>query len=233
MNWIKTGFLMAGACMAITSDAAGAIMYISQQRSVATPAFVAGQPEGGGPIQAQDFGEFDQTKTHNYSQNRGTATATQLSRLLPGSILMNGSARVDARDIGIEGEAWSRFDVTFRLAEPTAFLIDHSHASSSSGNGPIRTALARLTGPSGTIFSWADDFNVPNSWPASPFGGLLQSGQYTLQVESRVFRATQISSIGTNLASLAFAFTIPTPTTAAFLGLAGIATTARRTRRSG
>jgi len=233
MNWINAGFLSAGACIAIASDAAGAIMYILQERAVATPAFVAGQPEGGSPIQSQDFGEFNRTKTHNYSQNRGTATATQLSRLLPESILMNGSASVTGIGFVVEGEAWSRFDVTFRLSEATAFLIDHSQTSSSSGNGPTRSAVARLSGPSGAIFSWAEDFNVPNSWPASPFGGLLQAGQYTLQIEARVYRGTQISGSGTNEASVAFAFSIPTPITAAFLGLAGMATAARRTRRSG
>jgi len=216
----------------VTSPVHGAIMYLSQQRSITANGARNNITEGAGLLSASGFGTFNQTLTHIFSQGAGTATASQLSMLGPETIRMDGFASVTANPAmasSFFGESYSRFAATFRLDAATPFQVEHSH---SSGGAPgQRIASAQLVGPTGSVFDWFVNSNAADSWPISPFSGFLPAGDYTLSIQSYAFRNPATGGFGTTTATVAVVVTIPAPQTLGVLAWCGVAVGRMRPRR--
>lgn len=195
----------------LCAGANGAIVYLSQQRSVSANGFVGGSPEGSPPLRAVGFEDFNQTRMHTFSQGVGSAIATQNSSLRPNVIVVEESARVSTIGFAadLEGDAKSLFQVTFALDAPSEYQVAHSHVSS--GAPGVRRTYTKLVGPSGLVFEWLDDAGVMSTWPSSPISGILPTGQYVLQIDSAVSRSTSTGFLGVTDASTMFAMHIPTP----------------------
>lgn len=162
-----------------------AITYLTQARSVRANGFLNGDFEGAPTFNALDFGVFNRTSSWTFSGGRGTAQASQLSRLLPERIEVSAFAEVAPTGLpGLEGLARSSFDVSFVLSDFTTYSLQQSHTSPGVP-GPVRSVQATLIGPSGTVFAWLED-GLTSNWPTIPLTGVLPSGQYSLFVDCRI-----------------------------------------------
>jgi hypothetical protein len=213
----------------------GAITYLTQDRQIRASAFVFGQPQGSG-IVAPNYGVFDETISRTFTNGTGSASASQLSRLLPTGVEFTGASSLVVSNFEIENMARSFLDITFVLDAPTPIEIVHAHTVGQTGAGrSAHIALARLTRQTAgtiTVFEWSEDFNQPSSWPASPYVSTLSPGEYRLYVEAFTFRASSgAGGFGTSAAQISFAMAIPTPGGFIALGI-GLWPLSRRRREA-
>lgn len=216
--------------LSIAPPAAADIVYLSQLREIRADAFVNGQPQGGSDM-APNFADWESSITRTFPGQNRIATASQNSRLLSDAILFTGAGSVSfgQPDVPVvEGRAASTLDVRFRLDSEMPFRIDHAHTSmSTSPNFSGRLARARLTGRAGLIFEWSESQDLPNTWPSTPYFGILMPGDYQVELTVSATRSTPTGSFGASSASASFAMSIPSVGGA---GLAGVSLLALRRR---
>ena len=209
----------------VAAPASGAITYVSQARSVSADGFVNGQFDGGPTYMANDFGVFNRTTSWTFSNGTGTAMASQFSRLEATSITVDELAEctTTGTPARLEGFAASTFDVTFALTTDVSFTLTQSHTSTGEtmpGIGIGRRVRATLTGPYGTVFSWAHDLGA-NTWPTGSLSGFIPAGQYRLQVECTMNNSA-VSNTTRGTASIAFVIPAPHGTVPAVLGIVAV-----------
>lgn len=210
------------AAVGIVTPADAAITYMTQARSVRANGFVDADFEGAPTFNALDFGVFNRTSSWTFSGGRGTAQASQLSRLLPKRIEVMEFAEVNARLPGLEGLAQSLLEITFRLTEASSFIVTQTHAF----HPGLDAVLASLTGPNGVVFGWT---SFPNTWPPGSLSGILPAGDYTFSSRCRI---QTVQNIGLLQASTSLVLTIPAPANiAAMHGVCWLI--ARRKRSAG
>ena len=203
------------------SPALGSITYLTSFRAVRANGFVNGDFEGAPSFTSSAFGDFNRMTSHTFSGGRGSARASQLSRLLPERIEVTEFAEVVATGLPqLEALAESRFDVTFRLNEASSFTLTQSHVDRG-GSGP--NVVARLRGPAGDVFNWG----AAASWPPGPIAGTLPAGEYTLFVQCLLVR---VNPLGTFDGSASLTLNIPSPIATLPIGGLGYLAMRRRTR---
>jgi hypothetical protein len=209
-------------------QAHAAIEYLTQRRFIEFSAFVNGQPEGS-RLSAQNFDDFNATVTRNFSQNTGSSTASQVSRLREESITLEGLTQVttNVTSASFQIFAISTVELRFRLDAASNYRLNHGYLLN---GAPIGFASARLVRSGTVIFDWEDSTNNPNPWPATPRLGVLSAGEYDLAVTVGAVRNEQ-NGAGVTQAGLNFAMVIPAPPTAALLAMISIAMRARKQRK--
>lgn len=203
------------------SPALGAITYLTSFRAVRANGFVNGDFEGAPSFTSSAFGDFNQMTSHTFSGGRGSARASQFSRLLPERIEVTEFVEVVATgQPSLEALAQSTFNITFMLPEAATFTLQQSHVDRGGGAGP--NVVARLTGPAGDVFNWG----AAASWPTGPIAETLPAGEYTMFVQCLLVR---INSLGTFDGSTSLTLNIPAPITT--LPIGGLGCLAMRRRR--
>lgn len=230
---VLAGLVLA---LAIPSRGHAAITYLTQQRFVRANGDVNGQPTGQSPLNAVGFTPFNGVRDwtlFNDFTSVGSIHAAQQSSLLTDRILFQGNAETTiTSSLGAPtAQAVSRLIVGFTLPASSGYSIEHSH--SIGGAFGQRIAMAELSGPSGTVFSWNHSNLVADSWPQSPFTGVLVAGQYQLTIDVNVFRGSSApgGGLGTTTSGVTFELIIPGPSTGGCVFITTIAIGVRPSRK--
>jgi hypothetical protein len=231
-----TAFTAAAAFVG-AGNAAGVVVIVSQQRTLLATATYSG-PDG--PVTettqaaAPDAGLWVNSISagDGGASRNGTASQTSASRTdapaggLHVSAMLAATAFRRAPSPSAGGESFLRlvFDV---VDEPVdiPFAVTFDHTMTLRGD----TVRASLTGPNGPVLDWMRVLST-NTFPASPYSGVLDEGRYTLTLRISSYASNGEQFIGRSNLNWSMVVT-PAPGAGSALVMTVFAVSAKRRRR--
>jgi hypothetical protein len=227
MKVLSLGAICSFTVCLVISPAIGAVITpLAQSRMVNASAQTPSAPPAFQSASAVGFGPFDaDVSAITGSLTAGTANvrAAQHSRILPDTVTTNGSLSGTLGGSAVWAtQAVSNFDLDFSISGSTPFAMAASFSGSLANHAGYHLLLTDSSNQQLGVIAMEGTSGAPQF-----AGGTLGPGNYHLQAVVAHITQPNGNDGQTNM-SYSWFFAVPTPSTAAILGLGSLIATRRR-----